>query len=128
MLDRKRKMEAPRNTLAWTLETVQLFFFVFLAAGPWPWFPTLLSISLINLQPFSEAKALSILSETNFQPFFLELPKKCRRGEDKGGRPTSWLMQRRIFCSTHLCLSVIDHVFQENSSAANSRQLLLISD
>lgn len=80
------------------------FFFSFLAAGPRPWFPTLLSISLINLPPFSEAKVPEVHSFQNgfSSVFSLELPKKCRRGEDKRGRPTSWLMQRRIACSTHL--------------------------
>lgn len=47
------------------------FLFVFLAAGPWPWFPTLLSISLINLQPFSEAKASAVHSFRNEFPAVL---------------------------------------------------------
>lgn len=66
----------------------------FLPSSPIPW-----SISRHFLKPRHPP---SILSRTDFHPFLLELPKKCRRGEDKRGRPISWLMQRRIICSTQL--------------------------
>lgn len=64
----------------WTLDGVQLYF---LATGPWPWFPTLPTICLINLQPFSEAKAPTVHS---FQHWFPSVLRTSQVIKASGGQ------------------------------------------
>lgn len=72
----------------WTLDAVQLYF---LATGPWPWFPTLPSICLINLQPFSEAKAPTVHSFQNWFPSVLRTSQviKASGGQMRETTPSS---------------------------------------